>query len=496
MAFLAQDAMAQSMTPVDCLQRLLERDPQLRVQRTTAAEQRALAIQQEAPFDLSTALTIQAGTDHSPVISPLGIVFPEVTTGQYQLSVTKQLPIGLSLGASLGVQSTTITDGASQDIRPQNRALYGLNATLPLLRNRGAAIQRAQLDQALLLVDAADADLHHVLNVRATDALTSWLNFWYTKRLLDVATAAMLQADSMAADMERFVAADRKTRSDLLQSRATALQRRNDAITARQNFLAARYQLAAAIGDAVDDAPQYPTPSFLDLPSDTLEARRLDAILVRDQSKKARPDLRALASRRDAARRFVESLASASSPQLDLGINIGANGFNFREGVARYTSPYTENVTPLNISASLTWAFPIENSSARGAAMAGEAQADRATIQEQDALRTIGLSATMATEALHAAEQRLAVAREGLDISRKVYDDEVYRFRHDASTLVQLRILQDNVIAAETAFINAKRDYYAAVIQIRFLTSTFFRREGSTLVVSASDVLTLPELSP
>lgn len=484
------------LSPLDCLQRLLERDPQIRIQRTNIAEYEGYAQQYRAPFDLQTTFNAQYGVDHSPIISPLGIVFPSVTTGQYQIGVNRQLEFGASVGATVGVQSTRILDGTSDDTRPQNRAIYGLTLGVPLLKNRGSAAMRGVRDEAALVVTAVRNDARAAMNSRAVDAMTAWLDYWYVKRLHEVAVTSSEEADSTVDDVRAFVAADRRTRSDLDQARATSLQRHADLVAVEQRLRAARFQLAVVLGDDLETALQYGLPTFLDLPSDTLAARELASRDVRMVAERERPDLAAFLARREAARRSIEGLERASDPQLDLGLTLGANGFNFRSGMPAYISPYTENVTPLNINATLTWAFPVENSAARGALATRTAQAERTATQERDLRRVISINAELATTALKSAEHRLSVAREGLELARHVYLDEEFRVRNDASTLVQLRQMQDNVIGAEQTFITAKRDYYAAVLQLRFLTSSFFRTDGTSMVIDATNVFTVPKVTP
>ena len=466
------------LSPLDCLQTLLQRDPQIRVQRTMVSESEGWARQYRAPFDFQTAFVAQYGKDHSPVISPLGIVFPDVATGQYQVTFGQQLDVGASLSGNFGVVSTTILDGTSTDTRPQNRAIYSLTLGVPLLKNRGAATMHGAREEASLLVLAAKADLKAATNARAMDALTAWLEYWYSSKLHEMANSSLLDADTAVNDVRAFLHADRRTRSDLDLARATSLQRKADLIAAAQRVATARFLLAVTLGDSLSRASGYEEPTPLQHPSDTNLARTVSSSDVRAVAARERPDVIAFAARRMAAQRAIEGLQSGADPQLDLSLMLGANGFNLNTGASAYVSPYTQNVTPLNFGVGLTWTFPVQNSAAAGTLDVRAAQATRTEVQSADLLRTIALQTELAVFALRSAAERMIVAREGLDLARLVYDAEEFRMRNNASTLVILREMQNNSIAAETTYLSSKRDYYQAVLQLRFLTSSFVREDG------------------
>ncbi|MFN9957355.1 MAG: hypothetical protein ACK55I_29980, partial [bacterium] len=83
--------------PLDCVEKLLRNDPQLRISRVNVLQQEGRLLQTQAAFDLGTSVSSQYSIDYSPVFSPLGIVFPQVTTSQYGLGANQELDFGVRL---------------------------------------------------------------------------------------------------------------------------------------------------------------------------------------------------------------------------------------------------------------------------------------------------------------------------------------------------------------------------------------------------------------
>jgi outer membrane protein TolC len=198
--------------------------------------------------------------------------------------------------------------------------------------------------------------------------------------------------------------------------------------------------------------------------------------------------------RREAARRAIAGAESDLLPQLDLGITVGSNGFNFDTTFGRYISAYRDNATPMNFSASVSWALPVQNSQARSSILMNEAEHERLTIQEQDVRRQIQLNCSLALQRLQRAYARQMISAKSVRLAEEVYEDEQVRVKAGKSTLTQLRVRQDYVIAAQRELYSVRRDYALAVVQIRFLASMFFKEDGATVSTTDSSLFDLSEL--
>jgi outer membrane protein TolC len=133
-------------------------------------------------------------------VSPLGIVFPTVTSGQYSVGLSQLLSLGATVSLNTGVQSQDITSDSVQDTRLQNRGFVSLNVNVPLLRNRGSIGERSALQGAVLELEAVRSDVLQSVNVRVTDVLTAYLDLWYNHRLLLMAQEMEERADRILVD--------------------------------------------------------------------------------------------------------------------------------------------------------------------------------------------------------------------------------------------------------------------------------------------------------
>jgi len=484
-----------TLRPLDCVERLLRNDPQLRISRVNVRQQEGRLLQTQAAFDLGTSVNAQYNVDYSPVFSPLGIVFPQVTTSQYGLGANQELDFGIRLNANMGVQSSTIISSRADDKRPQNRGFMALNLTVPLLKNRGSAVTKAPREQAALVLEAVRADVLQSINMRSADALSAYVEYWYAYRMLETARTSESVASESYNLIAEYVKADIRTRADLREAEQTMLARIGERIAAEQAAATAYAQLVTVMGDSAVQSDALPAPSSLrEAVGDTL-ASKIKLDLITNRAFARRPDIRGLAIRREAARKAIIGAQSDLLPQLDLGLTVGSNGFNFDTTFGRYISAYRDNATPMNVGATISWALPVQNSQARASIMTNEAEYERLTVQEQDVRRQIQINCTIALQRLQRAYARELISMKSAMLAEDVYKDEESRIAAGKSTLVQLRMRQDYVIAAQRELYAVRRDFALAVVQIRFLASLFFKEDGTTVSTTDASLFDLSELT-
>jgi outer membrane protein TolC len=182
-------------------------------------------------------------------------------------------------------------------------------------------------------------------------------------------------------------------------------------------------------------------------------------------------------------------------PQLDLGVTLGTNGFNYETSTSRFLTALTSNSTPMNATVRLDWRLPVQNSQALGELQVQQAAFDRSSIQEQDNIRSITINSRLAVERLREAQERLAISRRHVDIATAVLADEELRMKAGTSTLVDLGVMQDDLVSARIGLYTARRDVASAIIQLRFLASMFFRDNGETLSFDETSLYDLSELT-
>jgi outer membrane protein TolC len=483
-----------SLRPIDCIERLLQNDPQLRVQRTMVAQQEGVVRQTRAPFDLTTSAGILASRDYTPLVSPLGIVFPSIFTSQYSVGLSQLLPLGTNLTVTTGVQSQDIESDSISDTRLQNRGFVALNVAIPLLRNRGGVEQRLALDGATLELDAVHSDVMQAINVRVADVLSAYLDVWYNHRIHLMTQEMEAYAQRTYEIVKEYVNADLRPAADLRQAQSNVLSRTRDRIAARQTLLASHAQLLIVMGDTLPSDFVPPAPVSPTLQVDSVQVASINVEILRVRALTSRPDIRGLALRRQTARTLMLAAQQRLEPQLDLGLTLGSNGFNYEKNLSRFISAIGSNTTPLNASLRLDWTLPVQNSEAQGAVQVQQAEYERSSIREQDIIRTLDINCQLATERLKAAYEGLEISLRHVDLARAVLEDAEVSMRNAASTLVDLNALQSDLVSARMGLYSARRDMAAAIIEIRFLASMFFRDNGSTLSFNDQTLYDLTEL--
>lgn len=484
-----------TLGPLDCVEKLLRNDPQLRISRVNVRQQEGRLLQSRAAFDLGTSFNAQYSVDYSPVFSPLGIVFPQVTSAQYGLGANQELDFGVRLAANLGVQSSTIISSRADDKRPQNRGFMALSLTVPLLKNRGSAVTRAPREHSALVLEAVRSDVLQSINTRSADVLTAFVEYWYSYRMLETARASEKVANESFQLITEYVKADIRTGADLREAEQTLLTRTGERINAEQTATAAYAQLVTIIGDSTVPTAGLPAPLPLrEVINDSAIVHRITLESITQRAWERRPDIRGLAMRREATRRAIAGAQSELQPQLDLGLNVGSNGFNFDTTFRRYISAYRDNATPMNFGATISWALPVQNSQARASIMTNEAEHERLTVQEQDVRRQILINCSLALQRLQRAYTRQLISARSAKLADDIYQDEQSRITAGKSSLTQLRVRQDYVIAAQRELYAVRRDFALAVVQIRFLASMFFKEDGATVSTTDSSLFDLSEL--
>lgn len=487
---VAQD----SLRAMDCVERLLSNDPQIRIQRTRVVQQNGAVLQAKAPYDLSTQTTIQASRDYTPLVSPLGIVFPTVTTNQYSIGLSQLLSLGATLSLSTGVQSQDVASNIVSDTRLQNRGFMMLNVDVPLLRNRGNQAQQRSLDGAKLELQAVRSDVLQSLNVRVADVLTAYLDLWFNHRMLLMAQEMEQHAERTYRNMQEYTAADKRAASDVRQAESNYLSRVRDRIGARQSYMSSYAQLLVVMGDSLPQTFVPPVPAAIPAQFQKATAATINIDTLLRVALEQRPDIRGLTLRRQVARTLLLSAQQRQEPQLDLGFTLGTNGFNNETSASRFVTAIGSNSTPFNASARLSWSLPIQNSQAMGEMELQQAAYERSNLQEQDIIRSIRINCRLAVERLRAAQDQLDVSARHVAISRAVLDDEELKMQNGTSTLVDFVVLQDNLVNARIGLYQARREVAAAIIQMRFLASMFFYPNGETLTFDDQTLYDLSDL--
>ncbi|MGB0680265.1 MAG: TolC family protein [Polyangiales bacterium] len=237
---------------------------------------------------------------------------------------------------------------------------------------------------------------------------------------------------------------------DAIDNRRLMLRRRDRVLRADQRFLATAVALSLYYRDGRGQ-PVRPGRQRLPaaLPEVRLPAARLPVWLKRAQ--RERPELLALAQRRDIA-----------DLELDLAGNQQAPDVRLQAYVAKDLGAESSSLEPaeLGLGVEAKWPLPLRRS--RGDKAVARADKAQLVAQLRGLRDQIGAQVRQAWLALHTALRRFRVSDEGLRLSVRVSAAERARFREGTGTLVVVNLRETAEAETASERLSALADFHRA----------------------------------
>jgi outer membrane protein TolC len=377
----------------EALRLALEQNLELRVERYTPQVREAEIGIQEAAFDPTLGLSVLDARTLRPTASELetgfGVEFGEVAEDQwtYGANLTQRFKTGASYELRFD-NNRFRTSAAFQLIDPSYGSDLSLTITQPLLRDRGTAVNTAELRMAQTNLAVS----RHALEIRITDVAAQVIRaYWelvYARENEKVKRLSMDAAEKLLESNRAKAEAGVLAPIEVLVAEAGAASRREDLVIAEREIRDAEDRLAQLINLAppVGREPMRFVPT--DPPVQMREPLSLQELS--DAALKNRPDL--LSARLNLQVRDLSALQAENRllPELSLTAGGGLNGLG---------GTYSDDLDRLgsrdyyNYQAGLTFAMPLGNRAARSEYRRSRLEKDRAKtdlmLLEQKALAEV-----------------------------------------------------------------------------------------------------------
>ncbi len=311
----------------------------------------------------------------------------------------------------------------------------------------------AERSRAAATVDVSDADLLERRSLVALDAQRAVYDVLRQTELVVVARARVTRAEEGLSVAQRRHEQGVATRSDELRSRLELTEARSTLAGREGDLRAARWSLARVVGhDRAVDAR----------PIDSLAPRPLpisDSLLIALIAT-ASPGIRSAEATERAAEADVRAARSRYAPTLQLSSA-------YRVLTAQDESPLVNH--PL-WGLRLGLSYPLFDGWQRDEGLArARASSDQADAETRDRRRALRAAGERALETMRTAEQRIALALEGVEAASE--DLRVVRVRYVAgmATILDLVTSEANLAQAENGLVNARFDYAVARAELAAL---------------------------
>jgi outer membrane protein TolC len=353
---------------------------------------------------------------------------------------------------------------------------YTTSATLalsqPLLRGAGAEAFEAPIRQAEQQRDAAAL----TRQARARDLVVALSQaYWevaYGWRQLEVRKASLELAQQQLAYTEGAIRAEKVARSELLAVQQAIATRKQEVLSAEQTLyergLALRQRAGLEIGpdDLIVTTEALPA---------SLDYAALDQAAVLRQAFAHSAELAALAAMRRAAEVALAAANSAAKSRLDLGVTAGLIGADVTAGKALSSAVAHPGY---QLDASLTYDHALEGRTERGGQAAARAAVLAAKSAERDAQARLAVRATRAVQRARAAQAKIALGVEAIDLADQNVTSERKRFELGKSTNFEVLRRQDELEQARLRHAEAVTDYLTASADLDGLSGAILARYG------------------
>ncbi len=397
------------------------------------------------------ALAARGGFD--PVVSIRGKWAPIGTysSGHVDALVRQATPIwGVSAyaGYRLGLGSYAIYKG---ELRTLSGGELRAGVNVPLWRDGPIDRRRAKISETEIKVRAAHAQRSADLLAVERDATKAYWSWVAAGGALRVARELLSIAETRAASLAEQVAAGSVPALMIIDNRRLVLDRGAKAIEAERKFRAVTLSLSLFFRDA-ELRPLRPSEARL--------PPALPAVSLASLGTVKGAVMRALERRPDA--HVLEAAREAAALQVRLTGNQRAPAVNLQAFVSKDLGlgPAELFPTELGVAFSVELALPLRQ--ARGEHRAARARAGRVDAKRRSLRDRIEIEVRDAFVAVEAAQQRVSLAQEQLDVARTLADAERDLLRQGSSDLLAVNLRELAAADAATSEIQALVDYHRA----------------------------------
>ncbi|MCE9613024.1 MAG: TolC family protein [Lentisphaerae bacterium] len=345
-------------------------------------------------------------------------------------------------------------------LNPSYDSALRLQVTQPLLKGFGLAVNRADLDRALLDKQIADREFEMLLD---SELLATYRAYW---ALVRAAARHELEqtALALAAEQVRIIRNRMEVGAaaplDLTSAEAAYARQQEAVITARNDYRKASDDLLFRIRPAGDldgynlalipSTEAMPGPELKDIP---------DLRASVDLALASRPELQRGDRQIERAQIELVETRHARLPELN------ASGSYGHSGVESAFSDSAQDVQDGDFPAwtvGLSLEFLFDNESRRARWRQAVLSKTAAELGRQQAQAEVVLEVRAATFDLEASIQQVAATQRTLDLAREQYEGELDRLRVGSSTVFQVDSFRRDQLAADRNDLDARISLFVA----------------------------------
>ncbi len=367
---------------------------------------------------------------------------------------------------------------------------YGLNSNITLF-NAGRIKNTLALTGYDL--EAAEQDKEQLKNDLALQVATLYLNVLFARENIDVAEKQNMLNQQQLDQMNKFINAGTRPKSDRLNLESQIAQGNQSLVTAKNNAQLAHIRLKQLLRIPPDKTIEISVPDDIPITTDPYIVSFKE---VFEQAVETRPNLRANELRYKGAETNIEIAKSGYYPSIGLGLNlgtnysnqaievIGTNDFVVDEELILNGMPFTleQQVSiPITqtqrygsqLSSFLSYGLgvgiqiPIYNKGQiKGSVQRAELNLETQKLNKQQLLETLSYEIQEAIANARAAKDRLAASELSLEAQGKAFANAQKKLELGAATTYEW---ENQKILLENAEVNKLIDKYDYIFKVKIL---------------------------
>jgi outer membrane protein len=450
----------------------LQRNLGIVVQRYLHVQSLLSVTQSLGIYDLNAQAAANAFSNTGPVIDP---TTPTQTGRSDSLGFTliQRLPTGGSVSA--GVQNTFVPAGGRGD--NSFPASYGTGLTFSLVQPLLGGYGRLATERQILISQTNSQISRQDFRLQVTTVTQQVENAYWSlvnaREQLGVAQQSLQLARDLNQRNQVQVQVGTLAPLDITQSEAAIATREEGII-----------QATSAVGDAEDtlrqllnlpQGPLWQTPIVPTSDPNTPEKLKVDIDEALRTAFAQRPELHTQDLQLAQARLDAEYFRELVRPSLGLNVRYGYNG----TGLA-YNDAFNQ-ITGLEFrswSATLSFAYPIQNRAARAQSAIANLDVDRIQALYDQERKLIETEVRRAARAVTTAIKAIDAARIAREFQEKNLNAEKKRYENGMSTAFQITQIQDQLTQARSNEVTATVNYRTALAEYYRATGRLLDQEG------------------
>ena len=491
---------------LDVIRMAVEKDAAIKVYKSREISAAAGVLSAEAQFDPNVKASVSRSLDYTPLSEDQKKVYrqsgaPDLTklkqgAFSYSAGYEKRYRSGISISPSVTV--STVESNDPQNRVPVTSGKVSFALIKPLGRGNGSKVNRAYEYSSRIELESASLDSLYTVSQTVRAAILAYWNYAYAYKALKIAEDSKIRAEKIYNDTKTLVEGFEVPPAELDQLMANLNQKLAECARASQNMLQALNGLKAAAGVSNDSSLiSGPPADFFPagrITGDTLETSALAKIML-EFAMANRKDYAAAKKRLESYQFTIPAAQDALKPQTDLQIAAGYNGRKDDKGAAAVFSSLREGVPGTNVSAAVSYSFPIGNKSARAEVIRQQEQLAQAKIKAEEISRQMNIAIDTRVNAVASIISRYKLMIESGRLYSKALENEKEKHQMGVSTLMDVLNLEDRLGQAELALEAAVFEYASAITDLRFEAGCLGRMGTSECEIKIEDLISLPDVT-